>query len=73
MFSNLSSSHQYLLNDIKNFVKNDSLKSRNFPGEKKPTPSTNMPLFSLGKSEQVFFFFFKFVSILFQKKAEINF
>ena len=37
---------------FKNSVKNGWLKSRNLSGEKKPTPSTNIPLLSFRKSEQ---------------------
>ena len=36
----------------KNSVKNGLLKSRNLCKEKKPTPSTNIPLLSYRKSEQ---------------------
>ena len=36
----------------KNSVKNGLLKRRNLSEEKKPTPSTNMPLLSYRKSEQ---------------------
>ena len=50
--SNLSSGQQCFLNDIKNFVKNGYLKSRNLSEEKKTTPITNIPLLSYRKSEQ---------------------
>ena len=37
---------------LKNSVKNGFVKSRNLSEEKKPTPSTNIPLLSLRKLEQ---------------------
>ena len=52
IFSNLGSGQQYLSNDIKKFHQNGQLKSQNLSEEKKPTPSTNIPLLSYRKLKQ---------------------
>ena len=51
IFSKLSSRQQYGLNDITNPIKNGYLMIRNVT-EKKPTPSRNIPLLSIRKSDK---------------------